>query len=343
MSRTRRPPAAKAALEGSVPATYVRLLFDYLAAHGRDAQTVLGEAPPAADASCPALHWRQLLETAATAIDDPTLGLRVGATITAAHLGPLGYVLAASSSVAEALGRYIRYQRLVHDVSPVSQRLHDGRLLLEWGDDARHIGLLANQCGLAALVQFARKLTGRELKPLAVHFVETTPADYSAYQAYFGCPVLFEQERTCLQFADSLLQQRLVQPDPALLAMLEQQVEALYAAMPARDPLLRRLQAVLSQALPAGEPGLAYCAKTLQMSERTLRRRLAALDLPFRDLLEDTRWQLAQSYLRDARLSLPDIALLLGYSEQSAFNRAFRRWSGTTPRLWREMDVVARV
>lgn len=324
-------------VSGHVPGTYVRLLFDYLAAQGQDVGHVLGEAaaPPGPDGTVAAAHWRRLLTQAALHLGDPALGLRLGATITPAHLGPLGYVLQLSGSSATALERYLRYQRLVHDVSPVRHFPAEGAVVLEWGDDARAIGLLANQCGLAALVHFARCITGQPLRPLVVHFVEAAPADMRPYAELFGCPVLFGQTAARIHLPADVLAMPLRQPDPALAAMLEQQVAALFAAMPAREALLQSVRGFISQHLIQGEPALQACAEALNLSDRTLRRRLQALGWSYRALLEDSRRCLAENYLRDRRLALPEVALLLGYSEQSAFNRAFRRWTGMSPRRWR--------
>ncbi|GAB3255157.1 AraC family transcriptional regulator [Chitinimonas naiadis] len=324
-------------VDGSVPTGYVRLLFDYLHQQGQDAGAVLGEPgpDPEREPAYAASRWRQLLRRAANRLGDPALGLQIGATITPAHLGPLGYVFLVSSSVTTAMARYMRYQRLVHDVSPVRHYLDGGLLVLEWGEDARAIGLLANQCGLAALLHFARQITGIQVVPEAVHFVEPAPQDVAPYVRFFGCPVLFGQSATRIQFLASFLELPLRQPDPALAALLEQQVARLLAAMPDKDYFLQDLRRLLSQLLLQGEPALEHCADGLHLSGRTLRRRLQERGWCYRDLLEDTRYCLARDYLRDPRLTLPEIALLLGYSEQSAFSRAFRRWSGTTPQRWR--------
>lgn len=331
------PPHRHAALSGNVPASYVRLLFDYLAGQGVDAGALPGFAGIVAGGAgeVPARRWRALLEAAASHLDDPALGLRLGAGITPAHLGPLGYVLLASSTVPAALERYLRYQRLVHDVSPVRHYLVGGQLVLEWGPASGAIGLLANQCGLAALVQFARLMTGVDVRPLAVHFVEPQPADLGPYAALFGCPVRFGQDATRVCLPASLLELPLRHPDPALAAMLEQQVQAHHAALPDSSPFERALRLAIAAQLLQGEPGLDRVAARLHVSGRTLRRRLEQHGGSFRAALDDTRKRLAQDYLDDAGLSLPEVALLLGYSEQSAFNRAFLRWTGQTPRRWR--------
>jgi AraC-like DNA-binding protein len=335
---------------GTVPASYVGLLFGYLAARGQDAARLLGETGPDAGggvstgvgagrstpSSYPVAHWRRLLGTASAALQEPALGLLVGASITPAHLGPLGYVLSSSNSVAEAIARYIRCQRLVHDVSPVRHAVQEGRVVLEWSAESRTVGLLVNQCGMAALARFAADLTEGAARPCAVYFVEPQPPDLQPYQDLFGCPVLFGQAATRMDFPLAVLAMPLRRADPALAQMLDLQVQAMLAALPARSSALEQ---AIRQSLPRlmlnGEPELGAVARELSLSARTLRRRLHEQGLNFRALLDDTRRRLAQDYLADGQLALAEVALLLGYSEQSAFNRATQRWTGMTPRRWR--------
>jgi len=327
---------------GTVPASYVGLLFGYLAARGQDAARLLGEAAPdvgaglATTVAYPVAYWRRLLESAAAALQEPALGLLVGASITPAHLGPLGYVLSSSNSVDEAIARYVRCQRLVHDVSPVRHAVQDGRVVLEWSEESRTVGLLVNQCGMAALARFAADLTEGAARPSAVYFVEPQPPDVQPYQDLFGCPVLFGQTATRMDFPLAVLAMPLRRADPALAQMLDRQVQAMLAALPARSSALEQsIRQSLPRLMLNGEPELGALARELNMSARTLRRRLHEQGLNFRALLDDTRRRLAQDYLVDGKLALAEVALLLGYSEQSAFNRAALRWTGMTPRRWR--------
>ena len=323
---------------GNVPGAYVGLLFEYLALRGIDAARLLGEAA-SADLTYPVRRWRAMLETASAHLNEPALGLLVGARITPAHLGPLGYVLLASSSVPAAMERYVRYQRLVHDVSPVRSYLDAGQVVLEWSGESRAVGLLVNQCGMAAIVQFARDITGIDIVPDSVDFVEPAPeggaAALAPYRQMFRCAVRFDADATRIHFPAMLLDLPLRRPDPALVAMLEAQVRHSLAALADKNELLQELRQRISNRLIGGEPTLESIAAELHISGRTMRRKLSAAGWSFRSLLDDVRRQLALDYLEDRRLALPEIALLLAYSEQSAFSRAFLRWTGVSPRRWR--------
>jgi AraC-like DNA-binding protein len=124
--------------------------------------------------------------------------------------------------------------------------------------------------------------------------------------------------------------------DSALGALLDRQAQALMLALPNSDAFDRALQEVLLKLLPDGDASVRRAARELHLSVRSLQRRLDARGLVWQRLLDRTREELARQYLADRALSLSDIALLLGFSEQSAFQRAFRRWTGDTPRRVRQ-------
>ncbi len=333
-------PPKTAALHGMVPSTYVRLLFDYLERLGYDPRAVLGEAPPDAGdrglGRYPVTRWVALLERASARLRDPFLGLHLGQTITPAHFGVMGYVLLACPNLGAALLRFEQYQRLLYDVSPMRYRASGDVVTLEWGVEAGRPGALADECGVAALVKFARDLTGNREGPREIHFVNPEPADLKPYREFFGCPVRFAQPATIVRFSSRVLSQPLRQPDASLLSVLERQAEALLKDLPRADDFEQSVRRCVARLVREGEPSLERVADEMHVAPRTLHRRLEERELNFRAVLEDTRRRLADDYLRDPRLQLTEIAQLLGYSEQSAFTRAYRRWTGHTPKRARK-------
>ena len=128
----------------------------------------------------------------------------------------------------------------------------------------------------------------------------------------------------------------LKQADPQLIAVLEARADAMLAKLPSGSDHLTRARKIVAQLLRGGEPTLAGVAQLMHLSERSLHRRLAAEGHNFRSLLGQVRASLARDYLGDPRLQLAEIAQLLGYSEQSAFNRSFKRETGLTPLQFRK-------
>src|SRR5262249_44944334 len=123
--------------------------------------------------------------------------------------------------------------------------------------------------------------------------------------------------------------------DAALVQVLEAQAESLLAELPDSDDFEQAIRRSVTRLAREGEPSLERVADELHLAPRTLRRRLEARDQAFRELRDDTLRRLAESYLADPRLTLAEIAQLLGYSEQSAFSRSFSRWTGCSPGAFR--------
>ena len=334
------PTIAQQSPRGVVPSTYVRLLYEYLEHQGVAAAALLGvAAPQTTDRDAmryPVSAWRALLERAAEYLQDPLLGLHLGQTITPAHFGVMGYVLLACPNLGAGLARALQYQRLLYDVNPMRSTLEGNDLLLEWGADQGRPGSLVDECAITALLQLTRNMTGRPIVAREIRFLNPAPADIQPYRDWFGCPVLFDQPQTSIRFDQALLALPLRQPDQVLLSILERQADDLLAQLPSSDDFEQAVRRSIARLVREGQPELERVARELHVSARTLHRRLAAGGINFRELRESIRQRQAEYYLADPRLQLADIAQLLGYSEQSAFTRAFRRWSGQTPYAYRQ-------
>ncbi|VVO13211.1 hypothetical protein PS723_03592 [Pseudomonas fluorescens] len=324
---------------GVVPSTYVRLLYEYLETRGVVAGALLGvAAPQTADRSSqryPVAAWRDLLQRAAEHLNDPLLGLHLGQTITPAHFGIMGYVLLACPNLGAALARALQYQRLLYDVNPMRSTLEGSDLLLEWGVDKGRPGPLVDECAITALLQLTRNVTGRHIVAREIRFPNPPPADIQPYRDWFGCPVLFDQPQTSIRFPQALLTLPMRQPDTVLLNILERQANDLLALLPPSGDFEHAVRRCIVRLVREGQPELDRVASELHVSARTLHRRLAVDGINFRELRESIRQRLAEDYLAEPSLQLTEIAQLLGYSEQSAFTRAFRRWSGQAPYAYR--------
>jgi AraC-like DNA-binding protein len=329
----------RAALRGVVPGTYVQLLYDYLGTFGHDAQQLLGAAPardPHGLGRYPVTQWKQMLEDSAQTLNDPMLGLHLGQTITPAHFGVMGYVLLSCGDLEGVLERILRYQRLLYDVNALTIQIDGDHVDLLWGVEHGFPGPMVDETAITALLQFCRDITAMpELAPTGVDFVNAAPKSTRDYEAYFQCPVRFAQTQTRIRIDAQLLRQPLRAADPTLVAVLEQQAELMLAQLPPAENFVAGVRQAMAHALKDGEPTLQSIAEHLHVSTRTLHRRLDSEGWNFRGLLNDIRGNMAKDYLRDLRLQISEIAMLLGYSEQSAFTRAFSRWASQSPRAFR--------
>ena len=322
--------------ETRVAASYVQLLFEHMGALGH-AQG-LG-APPAATEDFVAMRrWQALLEKARELDAGPkaTFALRLARGIAPRHFGVVGFAALASGTLAEALLRLERYHRSVYDANVAHVHPVPEGICIEWGVERGRPGALVDETAIAALVQLAREFTGRHVRAQAVDFVNRRPADIKPYEDFFGCTVRFDQPSTRVVLSARDLALPLRGADAALLALLDAQAEHLLQQVAAVSEPVGVWRQALVGLIRAGRTTLADLAQSLQMSPRSLQRRLTEQGQSFQTLLGQTRQQLAEAYLRDASVELAEVALLLGYSEQSAFTRAFRQWTGQAPLQWRK-------
>lgn len=283
-------------------------------------------------------RWQQWLQEATTLRPQQLApGLAIGAGVKPRHVGLLGYLVLTCRTLGEALLAYQRYESLFYGSNLVQVDIEDSVVVLRWPATGT-IGELADSVSMAALVTFMRQLLAASSRPTvapaAMEFAFARPpgdGSQAAYEAFFGCPVTFSSAATSIYFPIDYMQLVLPRSDPGLRQLLDRQAEVLLAALPDLTPFQRAVQQTLVSGLPEGNCSLAWVAQALNVSARTLQRRLGSGGNGWQRLLDDTRCGLAQHYLREASLTLSDIALLLGFSEQSAFNRAYKRWTGNTP------------
>ena len=183
----------------------------------------------------------------------------------------------------------------------------------------------------AHLVLISRRLTGLDLVPLMMGFQHSKPSDLSAYNRLFRAPLQFDQPVNEMRLDARFLQHPLVQADLGLCTVLDHYAEELLAKLPHSESFLDTVRRIMSQGLRGGDPSLTAIAKQLGYAPRTLQRKLQEAGTSYHTLLDDMRRELSIYYLKDAQIAVSEIAFLLGFSETSAFHRAFRRWMGISP------------
>jgi AraC-like DNA-binding protein len=297
----------------------------------------------------PISRWQQLLSEAAALRPErlgqgSAIGLDIGAMVKPRHVGLLGYLVLSCRTLGEAMLAYRRYESLFYGRNLAEVVVREGEAQLRWPADVT-TGELADSVSIAGLITFLRRLLEDASRPTpapgAIDFVFSQPdADTSRrYEDFFRCPVAFGKPFTRVRFPITYMQLLLPHSDSSWRELLDSQAQALLTAIPDADPFTQAVQQTLMQLLPEGKGRLPQIAKALHLSVRTLQRRLDVRQLNWQQLLDQTRMTLANKYLADTSLSLSDTALLLGFSEHSAFSRAFRRWHGQTPRRRRHASA----
>jgi AraC-like DNA-binding protein len=319
-----------------VTGAWTRLLSDWLDREQLAAPAIRARlAGYAPDDAVPVREWRALLEQAVQLrpdLDAP--GLAIGAGVLPHHVGVLGYLVLASNTLGEAMAAYQRYERLFYGIDIAEVLIDRDQAQLRWAPT--DTGPIADETAIAALVTFTQRQSVDNAPPSRVGFVHTANARHvKACTDFFKCPVEFGCSHTVVQFSTAYLTTPMRHHEPGLRALLDRQAQALLKALPDPNAFDHAVQQVLLRQLPEGQVHIDKVARALHQSTRTLQRRLADSGMSWQQLLDRTREQLARQYLHDRSLSLAEIALLLGYSEQSTFTRAFRRWVGATPLAFR--------
>jgi AraC-like DNA-binding protein len=317
-----------------------RLILATTRVHGADAAAVAAAAGldlavlDGADARLPLKVEEALWREASRATGIDAIGLAAAELVQPGMFDVLDYAVRSSTDVEDALARLIRLNRLEHDAATfVVTRRGDGTVRLAHtfhgsGAPGRHL----TEFTLAGLLVAARQCTEQPVVAREVHLRSARPADLAPYARVFGETVRFEQEEGALIVEEAVLALPFKRADSALCAILERHAEALLGALPPLESSLSdRVRTLITAQLRGGDPSVGAIADGLHMSDRTLQRKLAAEGASFDEIVDGLRAELARRYLEDPRLAIGEVAFLLGYSEASAFHRAFKRWTGRTP------------
>jgi AraC-like DNA-binding protein len=184
-----------------------------------------------------------------------------------------------------------------------------------------------------------RELCGQDWRPTGFLFAHRRPENVAPYRKHFGAPLVFNAEQYAVVFPSALLDRPLGRDDPELRRLLQTQLEAMEVRH--GNDFVAHLRSVLRSALLTSRAGEDEIARLLSMHTRTLSRRLAASGTTFRRIVDECSFEIARQLLEFTRQDVAQIAVALDYADASAFTRAFRRWSGTTPARWRAVHAAA--
>lgn len=283
--------------------------------------------------------YYDLLERMADMIDVTDLGIRTGDSMRLDEYGALGLAWKAAPTLLGSYSRVERYARLWTSVVEYELRpANGGMLFILHRTGERRLGLrLSNEATLASAVSISRQVSPIPFAPLEVHIKHPPPRTTKFHERYFGCPVFFGSELDALLLSPGSLARPNKLGDKGITRFLDSHLEGELRQVVDDARIETLAKDVIARSLSEGIPRMGDVARSLGLSVRSLHRRLADDGLSFRTLTETTRKELAEGLLRDERYSLSEIAFLTGFSEQSAFNRAFKRWIGRSPSAYRRV------
>jgi len=326
-----------------VSAAFLRDVVWFAAARGVSPETLCARAGvdlaslSAPDGMLPGRVASALWEVAVEATADADLGLALGAAAHPASLGLVAPVLAHAPDLRSAFGKLARYSRLLLSAVALELSLRAARAKLALRVLSPHSYLAGDarqpiECTLAASVVLSARLIGRPLPVRAVTLRHARPASVEAHVRVFGVEPRFSAPLDAVEFDASALDAPVLFAAPDELLVHEGRVRAALARNAELGGARARAHAAVAELLRGDAPSMNAVARRLALSSRSLQRALAAEGASFRTVLDDVRKELAVAHLAAPEASIAQVALLLGFSEPRAFHRAFKRWTGATPR-----------
>ena len=329
-------------MRGSTISSWALLVAKALEAEGHDSKSIFQRAGldpdklKDPDARYPIDGMTRLWRLAAQASGDPYFGLTVVDYWHPTTLNALGFSWMASDSLRDAMVRMSRYGRLVSTGAEMSLVEHDDYFIfqLRSRNALADVAHEAVDAALVTLVKMCRLSYGEDFNPLRVVTQRPRFDDPTRYEEYFRAPIEYSAGENAIFFSKEALQAHLPTANPRL-ARVNDKVITEYLAQFDKASTATRVRAKLIDLLASGNVTQQDVADSLHMSLRTLQRKLSEEETSYKSLLDETRRELANQYLRQACLSVSEVTYLLGFSEPSNFARAFKRWTGHTPSEFR--------
>lgn len=328
----------------TAPAEVFRAILATLSARGVATASFLdrvGVEPRALqgrDARIPLTVLARAWNEAARVSGDEAFGLHFGETVPVGAFPVVDFVTRACATVGEGLERLVAHQRILFDDEFLAIESTDAftrltvHLTTPPGLEVRQIA----EAALSTYLERARSFSGERLIPVAVSFAHAAPRSTAEHERLFGVDVAFDAPATQLCFSREDAMRPLLGADSGLRSLLEQHAQEVLRQLPTPSSTRMAVKQAIADNLDGRAPTATAVAEQLGMSARTLRRKLAEEGSTFSEALAEVRCELASKLLVSDELSITDIAFVLGYSETSAFHRAFRTWTSKTPKQWRE-------
>ena len=277
-----------------------------------------------------------LIQACVAATHCPHFGLLIAQHFSPSMLGLNYYLMRNARTLREAL-EGLQLHAHLHDRGAVSYLIGQNSKEVGYCYGIYHAGHFdaapIYDGALAISMAVFRCICGPEWHPLRVSFTRSRPADLSPYQRYFGVPLRFNADHAALYFAARWLDEPIKGRDPALQAVLLRLIKERDAA---RDlTFSESVRRALRTTVVAGADSTAQMARLFSQNRRSLHRRLQAEGTNLHALVNEARCDVSRRLLRESSMPIGEIAALLKYSDGTAFTRAFRGWTGMSPREWR--------
>jgi AraC-like DNA-binding protein len=327
----------------SVCVTVLSQMFLYLKSLDVDVDVFLrsiGIEPvsvKAPDCRIPIEKYLYIQESAAEYTHDVSFGLHMGEYAEPGSWSILGYLMMNCATLGEALEKSGRYSRIIGNLIDATAHLRFTRLQLVFNTPP-YAPKMSRHCfesTFSSMMRMVRNLTGKPINPSEVTFIYSKPESICEYERVFCCPVLFDQKENSMTVELALANTPILMANPDLLAYFEAFAQDFLISMDCQKEFTRKVTKIILNHLDDESLTIQKVARDMALSVRTLQNRLENEGMVFSDLLRTIREKLAKKYLRED-YTVEQITYLLGFSDPSVFRKAFKKWSGVTPREYRE-------
>lgn len=281
---------------------------------------------------------QQIIQSATTLSQDNYFGLHQGERISKGFSNILGYILMNCSTLKEGLEKYCRYERIVDGASISDFHIADNVISLSniTIDPILKNNIHFTEFKIAGINSYIKLLTNHSLKLHEVHFTHSTPDELFEYERIFQCQIYFNKSENALIFDKEQLKIELIEPNKNLLHMFEDHAQELLKAYTDNSYSGIITEIIINCMKHGNLPTINEAAKHLFISPRSLQLYLHSEGTSYTRLIYDIRKNYATAYLKNKNMTISDITYTLGFSEISAFHRAFKNWTGLTPKQYRE-------
>ncbi|MCX7708525.1 MAG: AraC family transcriptional regulator [Clostridia bacterium] len=293
------------------------------------------------DNRCTSDEIDRIFKAAARLTQNENIGLLQGEKLAKSFSNILGYILINCGSLGEAAEKYNRYEKLVDETSISELSIKGNRASLRSTsvDQVLEGNRGLSDFKMAGMLLYTRILSGKRLILREAHFSHSKPQDLSEYQRVFNCPIFFEKPFNALVFDKELLKLPVIEPNRQLLVLFENIARELLDKIENNETYSRKVHTIILKEMKGEAPSVDMVAKTMAVSVRSLQGYLKREGTSYTKLINEARKDLALHYLKSKNASISEIAYVLGFSEISAFNRAFKKWTNRTPGEFRMNSV----
>jgi AraC-like DNA-binding protein len=268
--------------------------------------------------------WKRIFNI----IKDPCFGLKAAKHWHPSHFNALGFAWLSSSTLREAFNRASRYARIVGCDRETRIEEKENVIVITLSSALEFPPQM--DLSMAILLSASRTNFGRELNPVGVNFIHDKPDCADEYHAFFNSPVEFNAQADRVMFSKKDTDKRLMTGNP-YLAEIHDKYSIRYLDKIKRSSLVDIVKNEIIESLPSGKISDEDVAYKLNISSRSLQRKLNKKNTNFRSILNEVRKDIAKYYIHESTVSLMEIAFILGYSEYTSFSRAYKKWTGNSP------------